>query len=198
MRWASPVTLRWLARRAHSLIHFKLSLSVYVKWWADNEISVRLAEISESGPLRSFLCDPFFCSNKCGFYVTKTLLLTKKQRPGKKKNSSAIVQFDATTQSNPIAQTGKYYIRPHYAKLPRIFFFFSLFREQLYGTVPSLTSLECSSSHDVYFCDSFAASLCVKNELELEYKDRATLLVTQTLLVVQGRTPNHLDLLNLK
>ena len=80
----------------------------------------------------------------------------------KKKNSSAIVQFDATTQSNPIAQTGKYYIRPHYAKLPCIFFFFALFREQLYGTVPSLTSLECSSSHDVYFCDSFAASLCVK------------------------------------
>ena len=110
------------------------------------------------------------------------------------------MQFDATTQSNPIAQTGKYYIRPHYAKLPCIFFFFffALFREQLYGTVPSLTSLECSSSHDVYFCDSFAASLCVKNELELEYKDRATLLVTQTLQVVQGRTPNHLDLLNLK
>ena len=78
------------------------------------------------------------------------------------------------------------------------FFFFALFREQLYGTVPSLTSLECRSSHDVYFCDSFAASLCVKNELELEYKDRATLLVTQTLQVVQGRTPNHLDLLNLK
>ena len=78
------------------------------------------------------------------------------------------------------------------------YFFFALFREQLYGTVPSLTSLECSSSHDVYFCDSFAASLCVKNELELEYKDRATLLVTQTLQVVQGRTPNHLDLLNLK
>ena len=75
------------------------------------------------------------------------------------------------------------------------FFFFALFRNV---TVPSLTSLECSSSHDVYFCDSFAASLCVKNELELEYKDRATLLVTQTLQVVQGRTPNHLDLLNLK
>ena len=37
-----------------------------------------------------------------------------------------------------------------------------------------------------------------ENELELEYKDRATLLVTQTLQVVQGRTPNHLDLLNLK
>ena len=59
MRWASPVTQRWLARRAHGLIHFKLSLSVYEKWWADNEISVRLAEISESGPLRSFLCEPF-------------------------------------------------------------------------------------------------------------------------------------------
>ena len=127
MRWASPVKLRWLARRAHSLIHFKLSLSVYVKWWADTEISVRLAEISESGPLRSFLCDPFFCSNKCGFYVTKTLLLTKKQRPRKKKNSSAIVQFDATTQSNPIAQTGKYYIRPHYAKLPCIYFIYLFF-----------------------------------------------------------------------
>ena len=37
-----------------------------------------------------------------------------------------------------------------------------------------------------------------ENELELEYKDRATLLLTQTLQVVQGRTPNHLDLLNLK
>ena len=37
-----------------------------------------------------------------------------------------------------------------------------------------------------------------ENELELEYKDRATLLVTQTLQVVQGRTPNHLDLLNFK
>ena len=122
-------------------------------------------------------------------------LVNEETASQKKKNSSAIVQFDATTQSNPIAQTGKYYIRPHYAKLPRIFFFFALFRNV---TVPSLTSLECSSSHDVYFCDSFAASLCVKNELELEYKDRATLLVTQTLQVVQGRIPNHLDLLNLK
>ena len=35
------------------------------------------------------------------------------------------------------------------------------------------------------------------NELELEYKDRVTLLVTQTLQVVQVRTANHLDLLNL-
>ena len=93
------------------------------------------------------------------------------------------MQFDATTQS-------QFFFF--------FFFFFAMFPEQLYETVPSLTSLECSSSHDVYFCDSFAASLCVKNELELEYKDRATLLVTQTLQVVQGRTPNHLDLLNLK
>ena len=45
----------------------------------------------------------------------------------KKKNSSAIVQFDATTQSNPIAQTGKYYIRPHYAKLPCIYFIYLFF-----------------------------------------------------------------------
>ena len=43
-----------------------------------------------------------------------------------------------------------------------------------------------------------ALPLVRENELELEYKDRATLLVTQTLQVVQGRTPNHLDLLNLK
>ena len=51
-------------------------------------------------------------------------LVNEETASQKKKNSSAIVQFDATTQSNPIAQTGKYYIRPHYAKLPRIFFFF--------------------------------------------------------------------------
>ena len=70
------------------------------------------------------------------------------------------MQFYETTQSNPIPLTGKYYIRPHYAKLPLniyIYIFLALFREQLYGTVPSLTSLECSSSHNVYFCDSFAA-----------------------------------------
>ena len=51
-------------------------------------------------------------------------LVNEETASQKKKNSSAIVQFDATTQSNPIAQTGKYYIRPHYAKLPCIFFFF--------------------------------------------------------------------------
>ena len=100
-------------------------------------------------------------------------------------NENALVNEETASLKGPIT-------------LNCLAFFFALFREQLYGTVPSLTSLECSSSHDVYFCDSFAASLCVKNELELEYKDRATLLVTQTLQVVQGRTPNHLDLLNLK
>ena len=51
----------------------------------------------------------------------ETVSLKKKK---KKKNSSAKAQFDKTTQSNPIPLTGKYYIRPHYAKLPRIFFFF--------------------------------------------------------------------------
>ena len=124
MRWASPVTLRWLARRAHSLIHFKMSLSVYVKWWADNEISVRLTEISESGPLRSFLCEPFFFVPIMYVLCNENALVNEETASlKKKKNSSAIVQFDATTQSNPIAQTGKYYIRPHYAKLPCIFFF---------------------------------------------------------------------------
>ena len=65
------------------------------------------------------------------------------------------------------------------------------------GTEFNTTWMQRSFSYNAYFCVSLAEVVARKSnwKKELKNKNRATLLATQTLPVLWGQTPNHLDLL---